>query len=1512
MKKLLIVFLGMMLSLITVAQSEVDYPIPTKTNKVNTKFGQDLPDPYSWMRKKDSNAVINHLYNENAYADNIMESSKLLRLMLYEEMKSRMNMVETDLPTPLDQYFYYTRYDKGDNFPKYLRKKDSLSAKEELVFDFNSLVKDFMFFIPTLVSVSPNHNWLCYGVDNTGNRDNMLFFKKIGPDSTLSIYIPRATSMVWCSDNEHIYYSISDSLTKRVNQIFLYKVGEPLNTKKLVFQEDAKEYQIEIGRAKSGDNIFITSSKADTSEVYVLDAKIPTVDLKKIIDRKEGNTASIYNLVSGEYFILSNKDNNNLAVYTMNEISSSDKWKMLIAPKVDTMIQGITVTQKYLLVTFLADAQNFVQLYYKDGRFIKTIKIDNELKSDGVANPYKSEENRVRFYHSTFLRPSVTYDYWIDSNRFVKIDMDTLRFKYNPADYVVERIYVKARDGESIPVSVMYKKGLDLTIPHPMYLTAYGSYGSTGTPYFSKARLPYLNRDFIYVDAQIRGSSAKGRRWYDDGKMFKKKNTFNDFIDVALYFQEIKWTTPALTAIQGGSAGGLLMGAVINDRPDIFGCVVADVPFVDVMNTMLDEKIPLTTFEYHEWGNPNIKEQFEYMRTYSPYDNVKAQNYPPMLVTSGFNDSQVAYWEPAKWVARLRETKTDTNKIIFKTNMKSGHGGASGRYEILKDAAYGMAFILKSLNIKEDYARVNGRVYDENGSPFMFCNVMVVGTTNGTVTNDEGTFSLDIKTGQALKLEFSSMGFEKKTISIDPDKFSGLIEVKMKSSNLLLNEVVISSKAKDPAYAIIKSAIKAKKGREKLLESYQNEIYIKNTTRLNKIPKKLPKFLSKAELPDSNDIGLMSLSESVAKFYFKKPDKCKEEMLASKQSGTQNGFSWNRASDVMFDFYDNYIELTYYSARPFLSPIASTALLSYDYKKVGTFKENNRTVNKIKVMPKRKGDPLFQGYVNIVDSTWDIHSVELFLTQDAQIEFVDTLWMSQEYVMVDNTIRMPLKVVLKSYIQIFGFSATDLSVGSFSSYKINEKYPKKFFTNELFKIQDNANKKDSIYWTENRGALLTDEESKYYYKADSIRKVHESPAYIDSVMRKYNKTSISKILLSGFSYSKRRGTQNKSYSLNSVLGMMQFNPVQGLNPNLRFSYFDYDRTDWTGKSFSGNINYGISDKVWNGGLSFYNFSNRKNSANYSFRIQKSVSQYNESNPVPSIFETYLSPFTKINYARLLRQESVGGSYSKELINGLYGTVDMTWAQKKMAENNTQFSFLNKNKLYAEQLPLNDFISNTGFAQYQRIRTKIGFMYQHKQQYENLPNMKIIHASPYPPIYLSYQKIIGLNRSFSSDLLELGTGKDFDLKLFGDFKIDFNCGFFMYQSKLPFPEYYHFEGNGILFLRGGESGFNFNSARSRNLQFETLDYYKFSTNKNFMQLHAMHNFKGWLLGKFPLVRTLKLHEIVGFNTLYTGNKSYSEVYAGLGNIAKVFRIDVAATYENGKTVKPVLRIGVYIR
>jgi oligopeptidase B len=1484
----------------------VDFPTPFKKEKQDTLFDLIFSDPYYWMKDKDSIYVLNHLIAENEYVNRKMSDYKLLRLKIYEELKSRINPSYTNLATPIDSFNYYTKYEKGDDFSKYYRVKNNIeNAEETLVFDFNKLKEKHFFFIPALLEVSPNHEWLAYGIDDNGDREMKIFFKNIEKDSAVETNIPSAMSMEWSSDNKYVYFTKAEKLTKRAYQLFRYKVGEPIESAELIYQENHPEFQIGVNRSKSNKYIFMFSSSDDVSEVSILDAYDSISQPKKIISRELGISASLSHEKDNLFYMVSNKEGLNYGVYSSENI---ENFKMLIRPKNDTLINQAIITGDYLITSILTDAQNLLQIFDKQGNHVRTLKESIDLVSIEGSNPYNIQENKIRITKNTFLKSTRTFDYWIDKDSLNLIFEGSLKFDYQPENYKSERIYVDARDGKKVPVSLIYKKNVDLNKANPLYLTAYGSYGSTTTPYFSRNIFSYLDRGFLYAIAHTRGSSALGREWYLDGKMLNKLNTFYDFIDVANHFQNEGLTSPEITVIQGGSAGGLLVGAALNISPETFGCAIANVPFVDVINTMSDDKLPLTTFEYKEWGNPKNKNELIYMAKYSPYDNVKNQSYPPILATAGYHDSQVGYWEPAKWVARLREMKTDTNEILFSTNMNSGHGGSSGRYGELQDQALEMAFIFKTLGFEENYVTIQGRVLDPFGEGFPLCNVVIEGTSQGTISNEDGYFSIALRSDKNLKLLFSALGFEKKTFNLDPNTFKGEIEVKMKSKDIQLQEVKISSNAKDPAYGIIKKAIEYKKIREEQLKAFEAEIYIKNTSRLDEIPEKIPAIFKNADMPDSNDLGLLGVTESIAKYYFEKPNKVKEEMIASKKSGTQQGFSWNRASDILFDFYQNNIELAYYSQRPFLSPLANTALFNYKYQLEGVFYDGEKAINRIKITPRRKGDPLFHGYIEIREDTWDIYSLDLLITKDAQIEFVDTVWLKQDFIEIEG-VMMPLQVQMNSKISLFGFKANDLTVGAFNNYKINPLFDKKFFSNQLFSIQDGANKKNMEFWEKSRGALLTDEEHQHYIKSDSISEVKNSKAYRDSVNAKYNKVTVSKILFSGYSHFSEKNNIAQRWQTNGLFTAFQFDPVQGFSPALSLSRNIFNKESYNSRNTAARINYSTKEDRLYFSLSHIESINPKKFSSFEITVANNLQQYNEQNPIPPIYETFSTLFFKSNYINYLRSKNINTSYRQEIRNGLFAELSASVAQKIFVDNNSNFSFFNKENEYKSQLPINEFEGNTIFNQYERFKTGVSFVYQHNQKYEMTPQRKINLPSKYPSIYLSYDLTQGMRNNMNLQLVQAGVGKDFNFKMLGTLKLDFNAGYFVNQNNVLFPEFHHFRANEIYLLYNENNFPKGGLNRSRNLQFSALEYYRLSTVNNFVQIHAYHNFQGWLLGKVPYVRKLKWNAIVGANSLYTKDISHTELYVGISNIFKFLRIDFVTVYEPNRPIAPAIRFGI---
>lgn len=1493
------------------SQTEYTAPVAKKVPKIDTVHGKVLIDNYSWLREKNNPEVINHLYAENAYADNMMRDTRILQKKLFEEMRARIQENYEDLPVKRDSFYYYYRFEKDKNYPIHCRKKDSLSAPEEIYLDQNELAKEFMYFQLSLLAESPDHNFVMYGVDNKGDNVMKLFIKDLRTDSIYYDEVPNVTDAVWANDNRNIYYLIPEEKTKRSYRLFRHMLGTDKSKDELLYEEKDVTFIMSLSRSPSKKYIFLSLFKTKASEHYFVEADDSKGKLTIVEPREHEHLYTVNHFGGNEFFIRTNWNALNFRVMSASVKSPARKnWKELIPHQPNVLNLGGEQYKDYMVIGEKEDALTRVRIISNDRKEDYYIDFPAKLATSSWSRAYEFEDNKIRVSYESMIQPGIIFDYDLLTKQRTELWMDTVMSGYNQNDYITEKIYATAVDGKKVPVTIAYKKGLTKNGNNPTFLTSYGSYGSGSEAAFSKSRLSYLNRGFVVAIAHIRGGDDLGRQWYEEGKLLKKKNTFTDFIAAAEHLIKEGYTNSNKLAITGGSAGGLLMGAVTNMRPNLFKAVVALVPFVDVINTMLDETIPLTTFEYEEWGDPRNPEFFNYMYSYSPYDNIERKDYPAIFARAGYNDAQVGYWEPAKWVAKLREMKTDTNLLIFKTVMEGGHGGVSGRYESLKQAAFEMAFVMKVLGIKENYIDVAGKVTDVNGNAIPYVNIVVSGTSKGTTTNDEGEFQLTLREDEPQQLVFQSIGYKRHTENINMNTRTRELHVKLESENLQLQQVTISASAKDPAYAIIKNAINKRKDNLERVNSLSTDIYIKSTVRLNKVPDKLPKFISKAELPDSNDLGLMYLSESVAKYHFMQPDHEKEEMLSSKVGGMGKGFSWNRASDVRFNFYENTVPISYYSDRPFISPISSTALIYYKYKFQGSFYEDGKVVNKIEVIPRRKGDPLFKGHIFIVEDNWQIHSLNLYLTKDAQIEWVDTLFISEEYVPVQDSVWMPLSMKMTSYIKVFGFDATDMTVGFFSNYNLNRSFPAKFFKNEVFKVEENANKKDTSYWQETRPFVLSTEESKYYKKADSLEAIKNSPAYKDSVARKRNKVTLGKILIGGYSYHYNEGEFNKRISVSSLLSNVSFNTVEGPVTEIRTSYSMFSEETYKYKLFVPQVRYGFSNKHLNAMLRYSERYNPKKLAIFTVRGGSYVFHYNEEQPISNLINTGYTLLAEQNFAKLYEKRFLKFENKVELVNGLINNSSIEYSHRMPLTNTSDLKLVDiKEREYTSNNPFS-VGDGPAFNTHDALIVGIDFTYRHKQKYESYPNRKIILGSKYPELYVNYKTGLGFNGAkFNYHYVFGGAGDNIDLKTFGVFKFDVGVGTFLNRKEMTFIDYKHFTGNRTLFLTDINEYDWYNQGRTRLSSFHTLDYYSHSTNRTFVEVHAQQHFKGFFLSKFPLIRKLKWQEIAGINGAYTADRHYTELFVGVDNIFKVLRVDFATSYDKSRKIRPEFRIGL---
>jgi oligopeptidase B len=667
-------------------------PVAKKVPHVTRIHGYTLTDDYFWVREKKNPEVMKYLQDENAYTEEMMKPTKELQEVLYKEMLGHIKQTDMNVPSRIGDHYYYSRTEEGKQYPFMYRKKGSMDAQEELLLDCNKLAEGNSFLGLGVYNVSDDGNWLAYSTDTTGYRQYTLHVKNLKTGETLPEKIERTGSVVWANDNKTLFYTTEDPVSKRSDKFWRHVVGTDKND--LVYDEKNELFDLGAGRSLDKKMIFVTSFAKTSREIRYLPADTPTGDFKVILPREAGHEYDVEHY-HGLFYITTNKGAKNFRVVTAPINDPSERnWKTFIAHNPAVKIDGLTAFANHLVVSEKEGGLNYlrvIDMRTKQSHRITMAESDYALFLG--ANP-EYDTTTVRFNYQSMVTPPCVYDYDMNTRQRKLLKQQEVLGGFNSQNYEARRIWGVSRDGTKVPISLVYKKGVRFDGSAPLLLYGYGSYGASMAPWFSSNRLALLDRGAIYAVAYIRGGGELGEEWREQGRMMKKLNTFYDFIDCAEWLVKEKYTSSDRLVIHGGSAGGLLVGAVTNMRPDLFKAVVAEVPFVDVMNTMLDASIPLTTSEYIEWGNPNEKPAFDYMIKYSPYDNIAPRNYPAMLVKVSLNDSQVPYWEGTKFVAKLRATKTDKNPLLLKVNFGAGHGGSSGRYDALREVAFTYAFIL--------------------------------------------------------------------------------------------------------------------------------------------------------------------------------------------------------------------------------------------------------------------------------------------------------------------------------------------------------------------------------------------------------------------------------------------------------------------------------------------------------------------------------------------------------------------------------------------------------------------------------------------------------------------------------------------------------------------------------------------------------------------------------------------------------------------------------------------------
>jgi oligopeptidase B len=672
-------------------------PVAKKIPKSVTMHGDERVDDYGWLRDKKNPDTIAYLEAENAYADAMTKAQEPLAKTLYDEMLGRIKQTDVNVPYRKDGWFYYSRTVEGKQYSIHARKKGSLDAEEQVLLDVNQLAEGKKFMAVGDFTVSDDTNLLAYTTDDNGYRQYKLYVKDLRTGEVSGPIAERVTSLEWAKDNKTLFYSTEND-AKRSDRVFRHVLGgQPVT----IFEEKDELYDTYVQRSRSGDYIFILSDSKTTSEARFVRADKPDADPVLMVARKTDHKYYPDHR-GGLFYIMTNDAGINYRVVTapVDDFAQSN-WKELVPYRKPVKIDSIDLFKNYMVVRLREGGLSQLEIYDLGQGGVKPHRVTFPEPAYGLGGAANAEfdTNVYRYSYNSFITPQSVYDYDMDSRKQTLLKRTEVLGGYDPAKYKVERFFAPAADGAQIPVAMVYRKDLNPKAKNPLLLYAYGSYGSSIPDGFNSNRFSLIDRGMIYAIAHIRGGGEMGKEWHEQGRMMTKKNTFTDFINVAEYLIKNNYTTKEKLAIQGGSAGGLLMGAVVNMRPDLFKAVMAYVPFVDVMNTMSDATLPLTTQEYIEWGNPNDKDAYVYMKSYDPYSNVGKKKYPIMLVRTSLNDSQVGYWEATKWVAKLRANKTDDNQLLLRVNMGAGHGGASGRYDKLKDDAADYAWLLTTLGV---------------------------------------------------------------------------------------------------------------------------------------------------------------------------------------------------------------------------------------------------------------------------------------------------------------------------------------------------------------------------------------------------------------------------------------------------------------------------------------------------------------------------------------------------------------------------------------------------------------------------------------------------------------------------------------------------------------------------------------------------------------------------------------------------------------------------------------------
>jgi oligopeptidase B len=683
-------------------EPQIQPPTAKVVPKTLEKFGQARTDNYYWLRERENPEVHKYLEAENQYTAAMMAPTEKLQQKLFDEFKTRIKQTDTSVPYKKDGYFYYSRMEEGKEYPIYCRKKGALEAPEEVILDVNKIAAGHRYCAVQPPEVSLDGNLMAYAVDTVGRRLFTIYFKELRTGEQLKDEIANVTAnLAWANDSRTFFYTKQHPTTLRFHRVYRHVLRTDPAEDKLVYEEKDETFDCFVFKTKSKKYLMIASTQTLSSEYRYLDANQPRGAWKVFLPRQRDHEYHVDHF-KDHFYIRTNLNAKNFRLMEAPvERTDVKNWRELIPNRQQVLLEGFEIFRHHLAAIERKDGLLQLRIMPWSGKGEHYLEFGEPAYMAYPENNYDFDTPVVRYFYSSLTTPTSVYDYNMVTREKKLMKREEVLGGFDPANYMVERLHATAQDGAQVPISLVYRKGFHKDGHNPLFLYGYGSYGASMDAAFNPYIVSLLDRGFIYAIAHVRGGQELGRQWYEDGKLLKKKNTFTDFITCVEYLVREKYAGPRRFFAQGGSAGGLLIGATINMRPDLFQGVIADVPWVDVLTSMLDESIPLTTSEYDEWGNPNDKAYYDYILSYSPYDQVKAQNYPNLLVTTSFQDSQVQYWEPAKWVAKLRAKKTDRNRLMLKTEMEASHGGVSGRYKQYKETAFKYAFFLDLSGIKQ-------------------------------------------------------------------------------------------------------------------------------------------------------------------------------------------------------------------------------------------------------------------------------------------------------------------------------------------------------------------------------------------------------------------------------------------------------------------------------------------------------------------------------------------------------------------------------------------------------------------------------------------------------------------------------------------------------------------------------------------------------------------------------------------------------------------------------------------